>query len=720
MSESSPSSGPAHPPGLDPRPPGLDPIALELIQERLVSIVREMRTIVIRTAYSGMIHEGHDFSCAVLTPGGELVSASAIDQPTHLSALPWSARAVLAKYRGDVAPGDLFLHNDPYTGGTHLNDVALIHPLFVEGEPLALLAVMAHWQDVGGMVPGSLAGNATEIFQEGVRIPAVRFARRGEMSREALDLLLANVRNPADRRGDLQAMEGACRIAEGKVGALVGRWGTGTLRTAMAALLDRAEARMRQAIRQLPEGEYAYESYLDHSGNSPEPLLVRVCLTVRGDRIEADFAGSAPQVPGPTNVGPAHAGTAVYTMTKAFLDPHGPINGGALRPISVSAPEGTVVNARPPAACGAIGEVRRALESLVMGALSQAMPDRMLGDLKGAANITTIGGRRPGRAEPFVFTEFPAGGTGAFATSDGNNTMRNFAEGDLSSIQPAEAVEHVYPLRVERSALREGSGGDGLYRGGLGLRREIRLLAPEASLSVLSDKNVIPPYGVRGGHGGAPNRFTVLRDGVEIAPSAFPGKVSGFRLREGDVVVMESAGGGGYGDPLDREPVKVLADVRYGYIGAEKARSTYGVIVSPEGVDEKASLALRRRLRARRPRLRACELAGPEYEGTRRVIGLGPATARRLRLNPGALVECPNPVGPSLRAWARVADGVPEGACALGPSGLRMLRVRPGDPVEVRRVEVADEPPRRQGRQGDDGEGGRSRDTIPPGSRLAD
>lgn len=664
----------------------IDPIALELIQERMISIVREMRTIMIRTAYSAMIHEGHDFSCAVLTPEGELVSASEIDQPAHLSALPWSARAVLEKYRGDLGPGDLFLHNDPYTGGTHLNDVALIHPVFVGSEPLALLGVMAHWQDIGGMVPGSLAGTARDIFQEGVRIPALRIARRGEAAREVLDLLLANVRGPADRRGDLQAMQGACRVAEAKLGRLLARWGAATLRSAMTALLDRAEARMREAIARVPDGDYPYESYLDHSGTSPEPILLKVCLSVRGDAIHADFTGCPPQVAGPTNIGPAHARTAVYTMAKAFLDPRGPINGGAFRPISVSAPEGSVVNARHPAACGAIGEVRRALESLVMGALGRALPDRTIGDMKGAANITSIAGRDPIRGEPFVFTEFPAGGTGAFAASDGNNTMRNFAEGDLSSIQPVEAVEQTYPLLVERSVLREDSGGPGARRGGLGLRREIRLLAPEATLSVLSDKNVIPPYGVRGGLGGAPNRFTVIRDGRELEPSPLPGKVSGFRLLRGDVVVMRTAGGGGYGDPLERDPARVLADVRFGYVSAEQARAVYGVVLGADGVDEAATLALRERLRAGRCRLAARPLAGEEYEGTRRVVAVPPRAARRLKAKAGSLLDIASPAGPSLRAWARVDAGLPDDACALGPSGLAILGARPGELVELRSV----------------------------------
>ncbi|MGH6885085.1 MAG: hydantoinase B/oxoprolinase family protein, partial [Geminicoccales bacterium] len=564
----------------------IDPIVLELINEHLMAIVREMRTIVIRTAYSGMIHEGHDFSCGVLNPAGDLVTASEVDQPTHLSALPWSARTVLIKYADDLREGDLFLHNDPYTGGTHLNDVALVHPCFIDGRPLALLAVMAHWQDVGGMVPGSLSGSASEIYQEGVRIPAVRVGRGGELQREVLDLLLANMRAPDDRLGDLHAMLGACRIAEGKLRGLVGRWSAAALEAAFGALLARTERRMREAIRRLPPGDYAYETYLDHSGADPEPLLLRIRLTVADDGIHADFTGAPPQVPGPTNLGPAHAATAVYTMVKAFLDPGGPINSGAMRPLRVSAPEGTILNARPPAACGAIGEVRRAVEGLVMGALGRIVPERLIGDLKGASNITSVSGRDPGRGgRAFTFVEFPAGGTGAWAGADGNNTVRNFAEGDLSSVHPVEAVEASYPLRALRSALRVGSGGDGRRRGGLGIEREILVLAPDAVLSVLSDKNIIPPYGVHGGMSGAPNRFTVRRDGREIEPSALPGKVTRFPLRAGDVVLIRTAGGGGWGDPLEREPERALADLRFGYLPDETARDVYGIVVSGQEVE---------------------------------------------------------------------------------------------------------------------------------------
>lgn len=672
----------------------VDPIALELIHEALTSIVREMRTVVIRTAYSAMIHEGHDFSCAILTPDGHLLAASEVDQPTHLSALPWSARAVLAKYAGNVAAGDLFLHNDPYTGGTHLNDVVVLHPMFHDGKLIALLAVMAHWQDIGGMVPGSLSGNATEIFQEGVRIPALRVARGGRLIPEIADLLFANVRAPDDRRGDLAAMSGACRVAEEKVARIVARWSLATYTAAAGALLDRAEARMRAAIRKLPEGTYSYEAYLDHAGgNDPNPLALRLALTIADGGIHADYSGCPPQVEGPTNLGPAHAWTATYTMAKAFLDPTSPVNAGALRPIRVTAPLGSIVNARPPAACGAIGEVRRALEGLVMGALGMADPGRLVGDLKGASNITTVGGFDPVRRRGFAFVEFPAGGTGATTANDGNNTVRNFAEGDLSSIQPVEAIENVWPMRVERMTLRRDSGGAGRRRGGLGLERHVRLLAPDARLSVLSDKNVIPPYGVAGGHGGAPNRFTVLRDGREIEPSAMPGKVTGFRMRAGDVLVMRSAGGGGCGDPLAREPARVAEDVRLGYVSREQAAAVYGVAVGTKGADGAASEGLRARLAAARVRLTLRLLDGDELDGSRRLVALAPATAARLGLSANDLVEIPSPGGPSLRGWVRTDAALPGDICAIGASAMTMLRVAAGAVVELRRVQRAGELP---------------------------
>ncbi len=650
-----------------------DAVTLALIAETLSSFVREMRTAVIRTSFSPMIHEGHDFSCAIMNPAGELVAASEVDQPTHLSALPWSTRAVLRRYGASLADGDLFLFNDPYSGGTHLNDVAVVKPIFVDGRAFALVGVMAHWQDVGGAVPGSLSGTATEIFQEGVRIPAVRVARAGARQEEVLDILFANVREPDDRRGDLAAMEGACALAEAKLKVLAARRGADNLTAAMDALLDRAERRMRAAIRDLPDGEYRCETHLDNTGGLPEPLTLKLRLTVAADRLEADFTGCPPQVPGPTNLGPAHATTAVFTMTKAFLDPRGPINAGAMRPLVVVVPEGTMLNARPPAACGAIGEVRRALEGLVMGALGRAVPGRAVGDLKGASNITTVAWRgRP----PFV--EFPAGGTGGRDGADGNSAVRNFAEGDLSSIQPAEAIELRWPLRVERCALRDDSGGAGAYRGGLGLEREIRVLAPGATLSVLSDKNVIPPYGVNGGHSGAPNRFVVRRGGQEMMPSALPGKVSAFPLEPGDVVVMQSAGGGGFGDPLERDPAQVRRDIAFGYVSPKAALCVYGV----DPVDDEGTPALRARLADARTWLRAVH--APTRPGRRRAL-LAPRTARRLALDEGTLVELATK-GASVRAWVELSSEVAADAVGLDEEGLALVADGARGSVMLRRI----------------------------------
>ena len=636
----------------------IDGVVLALIAETLTSYVREMRTAIIRTSFSPMMHEGHDFSCAILSPQGELIAASEVDQPTHLSALPWSARSILKRYGATMADGDLFLFNDPYAGGTHLNDVVLIKAVFADGQPLVLAAVMAHWQDIGGMVPGSLTGTATEIFQEGIRIPPVRIRHEGVEASEVLDLLFTNVRDPADRAGDLRAMEGACLLAEKKLHALAVRRGTALLKQAMAALLDRAEQRMRAAIAALPDGVYRCETHLDNTGESPEPLTLKIRLTIEGDQLEADFTGCPPQVAGPMNLGPASATTAVFTMTKAFLDPHGPINAGGMRPLRVMAPEGTMLNAGSPAACGAIGEVRRALEGLVMGAFGRVVSARAVGDMKGASNITTIA--CPGRL-PFV--EFPAGGTGAWAASDGNNAMRNFAEGDLSSIQPAEAIELRWPLRVERLALRVDSGGAGKRRGGLGLDREIRVCAGGATLSVLSDKNVIPPYGVNGGHPGAPNRFVVRRDGREIMPSLLPGKVSGFALLPGDIVVMQTAGGGGFGDARERDAASLSRDVEFGYVSRQAAQTIYAPC------DGAIRLPL------------ACVATPP---GKRRAL-VCPATSAKFGLSNGALIEILMD-GPSVRAWIQVDGSIGPYQLGIDADGIDLLGASNSHTVSLRRI----------------------------------
>jgi len=665
----------------------IDPITLEVIREAFVSTVREMRVTLVRTAYSSVLYEGEDFSCVLMDGHAQIVAMSkGHDHPLHIVPIAWSMRAVREKFGDDIHPGDVFLHNDPYTGGTHLNDVAMIVPLFApdggSGERLFVFPVVrAHWGDVGGMSAGSLSGSATEIFQEGVRIPPIRVVERGRPNQAALDLIFANMRGPREREGDFGAMLGTCRKAAERVQALAARYGAATVRLAVAELMDRAEARMRHAIRAVRPGEYVYEAHLESGRERLEPLSVRARVTIAGGAIDVDLTGTSPQTAGPTNVGPAMAPTGVFTIVKAFLDPGADVNSGAFRPLSVLTPRGSIVNADPPAPCGGMVEVKYCVESAVMGALAQALDGKVAGDLKGGGNHCYVGGPHPRTGETFIFYEYPAGGTGGFEGGDGSNAVRTWTESDMTTVQPIEAVEQLYPVRVERLALREDSGGPGRWRGGLGLTREVRVLCAGARLSVLAEKAVLPPFGVCGGAAGEPNRFRVRRDGDVIEPSPLPGKVGSYPLRVGDVVLIETSGGGGFGDPLERDPDRVMADVAEGYVSAAAGEARYGVVAREGAADVTATCRRREMLRVQRVRTRLAAAGNLERE-VGRAIRLDPQTAAELGVTTGAVVEVVNPRGAPLRAW--VADIA--APTAMSPVALRMLGVGDATDVEVRAV----------------------------------
>ncbi len=666
----------------------IDPITLEVLREAFVSIVREMRVTLVRTAYSSILYEGEDFSCVLMDGQAQIVAMSkGQDHPLHIVPVGWSMKAVREKFGDDIHPGDIFLHNEPYSGGTHLNDVAMIYPLFSDdGSMFVFPVVRAHWGDVGGMSPGSLSGRATEIFQEGVRIPPIRIVDRGRPNDAALDLIFSNMRGPRERRGDFQAMLGTCRKAAERIEELVGRYGAATIRDAVAELMDRAEGRMRRAIRELRAGEYVYEAHLEAGTARLEPLTVRAKVTVAGDTITVDLAGTSPQTLGPTNVGPAMAPTGAFTIIKSFLDPGADVNSGAFRPLTVITPPGTIVNANPPAPCGGMVEVKYCVESAVMGALAQALDGKIAGDLKGGGNHCYVGGPHPRTGETFIFYEYPAGGTGGFDGGDGSNTVRTWTESDMTTLQPIEAVEQLYPVRIERTALREDSGGPGRWRGGLGLTREVRIQTSGAQLSVLAEKAVLPPFGVCGGGAGATNRFWVRRDGRPVQASPLPGKVSGFPLEPGDVLLMESSGGGGFGDPLERDPARVAADVSEGYITPTAAESVYGVVLREGAPDAPATTARRAALRAERVRVRVAAVPGLD-SGRGRAVRLSAEVARRIGVVPGAVVEFVNPRGAPLRAWVASQRAGGEASVAeLAPTALRMLAAEAGDEVEVRAV----------------------------------
>lgn len=676
----------------------VDPVTLEVVCESLIAVVREMRASIIRASYSPVIYELDDFSCALFNAAAEMVAQSD-DHPGHVMPMPWSVRCAMEDFAGDIRPGDIILLNDAYRGGTHLNDVTLLYPVFAGDELAILPAVRSHWADVGGMTPGSYSGLATNIYQEGLRMPPIKLYEGGRPNRAVMKLIEANMRLPEHRLGDLNAMLGACRAAESRVHRLFGKYGRETVLDCAAINLDRSEARMRERIRSLPPGTYVYEDYLEYYDEGRfDPVLMRLALTVDGDSIVADFAGSNPQVPGVVNSSLAVAGAGVFVALKSILDPGGAVNQGAFRPIALRAPEASIVDVRADAPAGAHGEVRKRAVSVMLGCLAQVAPDRVSGDLCGTSFPNSIGGRLTGGERSYVYYEVPAGGNGGFREADGSSAFVNVDFGNIRSIQTAETLEAEMPLVVDASELRIDSGGAGATRGGLGMRRAVRLVGDEATYSVLSDRAVIPPYGVDGGTSAAPVRVSIRTNGEE-ADLATPGKATGMLIRRESVVVMASAGGGGYGDPLAREPRLVAADVAAGYVSPERARSDYGVVLGATGeADAGATAALRARIAAAVPQLPIVADETPCYEGIKgrhRVLRLRPELAARYALRANQLVELAGRNPAPLRAWVKVDETAPADAVPMDDFGRRVLGVATGDRVRLRKLDTVVEPGQR-------------------------
>ena len=661
---------------------------LELIREALIAVTQEMRANVIHSSYSSIIYEGHDFSTALVGPDGRYVAQCDGDHPLHVFSVPYSTRKILEEFGGDIREGDIFLHNDPYTGGTHLNDILQLHPVVHEGDIVMFAAIRYHFGDVGGMTAGSLSGEAREIFQEGLRITPTKICNAGVMNEAYLSLLFNNMRQPLERRGDFNAMYGTGRKAVEHVQRLCRRFRKKDLLEAIDEILARSETVMRSRIQALEDGDYYAEGFMESTGTSPEPLVLRLKLSVKGDRLIADYTGTSPQTAGPTNVGPAMTMTSLCTIVKSFLDPGTPVNHGSFEPIEIISPPGTFINATYPAACGGMTEVKSLLDSVGSTVMGQAVPEMMVGDLKGGANHTYVSGPDPHRNDDiYLLYEWIAGGTGASEGHDGNNGVRNYTEGDFNSVHAVEIVESQYPIAVDRFEIRAGSCGDGKWRGGFGVRRDVRVKSDVGALSVLTDKCVIPPFGVHGAKNGAGNHFVVIRDGEFLEPSAVPGKVSGFPLRREDVVREESAGGGGYGDPLERGPDLVATDVRLGYFTADQADRRYGVVLNADGsVDEPATGRRRQELGDERIHV-AVQAANAEmYADAKREFVVPSDVAARLGIGEGDLVELIAGTGPLVRGWARIGDADGGAPVMVGASAFNLLKTTPGAPAEIRRV----------------------------------
>jgi len=460
--------------------------------------------------------------------------------PVHLGAMPLSVRAVMDSFA--LGPGDIALVNDPFRGGTHLPDITAVAPVFIKGsrKPAFYLANRAHHADVGGMSPGSMP-LAREIYQEGIRIPPILIQRAGRLDRELLALILSNVRTPVEREGDLFAQFMAIRRGEVRLHELVAKYGAARVATNMRALQDYSERMMRAAIRELPPGTYKFEDCLDNDGLSDRPIWIRVAISIRGGSAVVDFTGSDPQAAGPVNANYAVAVAATMYCFRCLVKDEIPFTAGILRAIKVIAPDGTVVSARPPAAMAAGNvETSQRITDTALGALAKAAPDRIPAASSGTMNNISFGGIDPRSGGAFAYYETIAGGMGASMHADGYSATHTHMTNSWNT--PVEAFEHLYPLRIESYRVRQGSGGAGRHRGGDGIVREFRFLAP-AEVTILSDRRAQGPYGLAGGDRGQPGRNTLLR-GRKTSP--LPAKTR-FEIKAGEGLRIESPGGGGWG-----------------------------------------------------------------------------------------------------------------------------------------------------------------------------
>ncbi len=520
-----------------------DPVELSIFQCAVHSIAEEMGAALRRTALSPNIKERRDYSCAVFDGRGRVI-AMGDHMPVHLGSMPMSVRAAIDAI--DFAPGDVAILNDPYAGGTHLPDITMVLGVFCNGraEPVFYVANRAHHADVGGKFAGSM-GPATTIDEEGVRIVPARIVRGGVVEREVLDRILRNVRTPWEREGDLDAQIGACRVGEQRLLQLVEKYGLEKLNTWSGELLDYSERLVRAELRAMPAGEFDADDWLDSDGVTDDPIRIAVRLKIDPveGALDVDFAGSSPQVAGSVNAVFAITVSACFYVLRCLLAEDAPATEGILRPVTVHAPKGSVVNAQPPAAvAGGNVETSQRIVDVLMRALAQAVPERVPAASAGTMSNVTIGCTDPRTGEPFAYYETVAGGMGARPGLDGISGVHTHMTNSLNT--PIEALEYAYPLRVRRYCYRRRSGGDGRFCGGDGLIREVEMLC-DAEVTLLADRRKFRPYGLQGGGEGAPGRAVVTKaeSGEELE---LPGKCS-QKLAKGDVLRIETPGGGGWG-----------------------------------------------------------------------------------------------------------------------------------------------------------------------------
>ena len=571
----------------------LDPVTLAVLNGRLVQIADEMDATLFRSAFNPIIAEAHD-ACHGLyhaQTGATLVQGTS-GLPIFVGAMAFAVKAVIDKVArdGDLVAGDTFLFNDPYDGGTHLNDFRLVRPLMRDGRVFAWLASVGHWLDVGGNVPGNFNAKATETFQEGFRVPPVKLMRAGVLQQDIVDILATNSRVPQSNWGDLNGQINALDLGERRLDALLDEYGEDTVSAAFAMLSARAETLMRANIEALPDGTYSYDDFLDNDGVTDSPLPIALDLTIAGDRMTLDFSRSAAPCDGPLNIARSTTVACCYVALKhLFTDV--PANAGCLAPIDFVIPETTLLGVSAPRPVGGYTETILRVIDVIFGAFAKAAPQRANGSPFATINALSLAGwREHGRR--WVMFCFFGGGLGGNPQGDGLNHGNNPIS--TATIPPVEILESLYPVMFTQWALRPDSGGPGRHRGGLGAIYEVEALAESgAEVFVLGERGKYPPFGVNGGGPAALNRFVYETDAGERTPPLVS-KATDIRIRPGQKVRLETPGGGGFGDPGSRDPQQVARDVRFGYVSRAAAARDYKVALAADGsVDAAATAALR-------------------------------------------------------------------------------------------------------------------------------
>lgn len=571
-----------------------DPITFEVIKNAVATIADEMAVTVVRTARSAVLKEGMDFSTAFCNAEGEMV-AQGLCLPLHMGGVPAAIEAVIRKYQGQFQPGDVYVLNDPYAGGTHLPDVYVFKPIFIDETLAGFASAIGHQTDIGGRVAGGNACDSTEIFQEGLRIPPLKLYDRGVPNETLFTLIEQNVRVPDKVLGDLRAELAACTIGEREFIKLAHRYGLKELQAYLKDLLDYTEEVTRAELRTLPDGEYEFTDYIDDDGIDPEPIRIHVKLIKKNDSLTADFTGTSPQVKGAINSPLSFTKSCFYACVRSILSPGIPNNGGYFRPLQVVAPAGSFVHPLPPSPVAARGLAAMRISQTIYGALAKMLPHKVFAcEVSGDTGVS-LGGYYPD-GRPFVYLEFFFVSWGGSPNKDGQDANPPLYANYSNT--PAEVIEVEQPLMIDQYAFVPNSGGPGKYRGGLALVRDYHFVAETATLQLRSDRRKFLPYGLQGGKPGTPSQNSLNPD-TENRP--LPSKFL-MTIKKGDVFRHLSAGAGGWGDPLERDLARVVADVRNEKMTREYVRREYGVVFK-EGsleVDLAATEALRQAMRQER------------------------------------------------------------------------------------------------------------------------